>query len=77
MPTRRGLFSPLYFLILPQGGRLGLRHSFDEIHQLFHEKPEFKQSIKNIEEQFAANTMPGEGDLPTFHYPVPEIDVLN
>lgn len=40
---RQAYCSPLNILVLPQGGRLSLGHSFNEIHQLFHEKPEFKQ----------------------------------
>lgn len=40
--------SPLNVLVLPQGGRLSLGHAFNEIHQLFHEKPEFKQKKKGM-----------------------------
>lgn len=31
---------PLYLLVLPHGGRLSLWHTFNGIHQFFHEKPE-------------------------------------
>lgn len=44
--SRQACCSPLNVLVLPQGGRLSLGHAFNEIHQLFHEKPEFKQKKK-------------------------------